>query len=71
VEAAARAARYAVFAEQDCDAIALAHHQDDQQETFLLAAMRGGGIRALSAMPTSRVWQGKTLLRSAAQPQPR
>ncbi len=63
IEAAARAARYAVFAEQDCDAIALAHHQDDQQETFLLAALRGGGIRALSAMPASRVWQGKTLLR--------
>ena len=63
VEAAARAARYAVFAAQPCDAIALAHHQDDQIETFFLAALRGGGIRALAAMPPSRVWQGKTLLR--------
>ena len=63
IEAAARAARYAVFAAQPCDAIALAHHQDDQIETFFLAALRGGGIRALSTMPSSRVWQGKTLLR--------
>ena len=63
VEAAARAARYAVFAAQPCDAIALAHHQDDQIETFFLAALRGGGIRALSAMPPSRVRQGKPLLR--------
>ena len=63
IEAAARAARYAVFAAQPCDAIALAHHQDDQIETFFLAALRGGGIRALAAMPSRRVWQGKTLLR--------
>lgn len=63
IEAAARAARYAVFAAQPCDAIALAHHQDDQIETFFLAALRGGGIRALAAMPPSRVWQDKTLLR--------
>ena len=63
IEAAARAARYAVFAVQPCDAVALAHHQDDQIETFFLAALRGGGIRALAAMPPSREWQGKTLLR--------
>lgn len=63
VEAAARQARYAVFARQDCDVLALAHHQDDQVETFWLAALRGGGIRALSAMPAERVWQGKRIIR--------
>ena len=51
VEAAARTARYAVFAEQNADFVALAHHRDDQIETFFLAALRGGGLRALSAMP--------------------
>ena len=40
IEAAARAARYAVFAAQPCDAIALAHHQDDQIETFFPAQPR-------------------------------
>lgn len=54
IEAAARAARYRVFAQQNAPVIALAHHQNDQHETFLLAALRGGGVRALSAMPTVR-----------------
>lgn len=54
LEAAARAARYTVFAQQTSHIIALAHHADDQQETFLLAALRGSGIRALSAMPAWR-----------------
>jgi tRNA(Ile)-lysidine synthase len=51
VEAAARAARYAVFARHDCDAVALAHHRDDQVETFLLQLLRGAGIKGLAAMP--------------------
>ncbi len=50
-EAAAREARYKVFAETEAKAVALAHHQDDQVETRVLAALRGGGLRALSAMP--------------------
>ena len=62
IEAAARTARYAVFAEQNADFVALAHHRDDQIETFFLAALRGGGLRALSAMPEQRALTEKTVL---------
>ena len=54
VEAAARQARYAAFGNTSAKVLALAHHADDQVETFMLAALRGGGLRALSAMP---VWR--------------
>lgn len=54
VEAAARAARYVVFSGSHADVVALAHHRDDQVETFFLGALRGGGLRALSAMPALR-----------------
>jgi tRNA(Ile)-lysidine synthase len=50
-EAAARAARYAAFARHECDAIALAHHRDDQVETFFLQLLRGAGVKGLAAMP--------------------
>lgn len=53
LEAAARDARHAAFASQlDVgDILALAQHQDDQAETFLLHALRGSGPDGLSAMP--------------------
>lgn len=54
LEAAARAERYRCFAASRADAVALAHHADDQAETLLLAALRGGGLRALAAMPPLR-----------------
>lgn len=54
LEAAARQARYAAFVRQAADIVALAHHADDQAETFLLAALRGGGVRALAVMPMVR-----------------
>lgn len=53
-EAAARAERYRCFAASSARIIALGHHADDQIETFMLAALRGGGLRALSAMPAQR-----------------
>ncbi len=63
LEAAARAARYAVFREQQADAIVLAHHLDDQAETLLLQLLRGAGPRGLAAMPLVRAMMPGRLLR--------
>lgn len=62
-EAAARAARYAALLAEDCDALALAHHRDDQAETLLLQLLRGAGLPGLSAMPEQRPLAGRQLLR--------
>lgn len=64
-EAAARDQRYGVFRElmQPGDALLLAHHADDQAETFLLQALRGAGVRGLAAMPESAEFAGGLLLR--------
>jgi len=51
LEAAARAARYHAFDQQQADFIVLAHHLDDQVETLLLQMLRGAGVKGLSAMP--------------------
>ena len=53
VEAAARDARYAAFAQVMVagDVLLTGHHLDDQAETFLLQLMRGAGVRGLCAMP--------------------
>ncbi|MBC7944785.1 MAG: tRNA lysidine(34) synthetase TilS [Burkholderiales bacterium] len=53
-EAAARKARYGVFAEQDADFIITAHHLDDQAETLLLQLLRGAGLKGASAIPEIR-----------------
>jgi len=54
LEAAARAARYACFAEQPCDGVVLAQHRDDQAETLLHQLLRGAGVKGLAAMPALR-----------------
>ena len=63
-EAAARAARYAVFADLlgAGDTLWLAHHRDDQVETLLWRLLRGGGS-AIAGMPRSRRVGRATLLR--------
>jgi tRNA(Ile)-lysidine synthase len=63
IEAAARAARYAVYRQQQGDAVVLAHHLDDQGETLLLQLMRGAGARGLSAMPLLRMLEPASNLR--------
>lgn len=57
IESAARRARYAVYRHSRAQAVALAQHLDDQAETLLLQALRGGGPHALAAMP---VWRPLT-----------
>ncbi|MBR7003006.1 MAG: tRNA lysidine(34) synthetase TilS [Neisseriaceae bacterium] len=63
VEAAARNARYEVFSGSLKPVIALAHHQNDQIETFFLSVLRGGGVRGMSAMPEVRFLHDKILWR--------
>lgn len=64
IEAAARAARYRVFAALAADFIAVAHHADDQAETLLLQLLRGSGPHGLAAMPLIRpMTSGGALLR--------
>lgn len=54
VEMACRELRYEWFEEErrrhGCSLIAVAHHADDQIETFFLNLLRGTGIRGLSGM---------------------
>jgi len=56
-EAAARQSRYQAFEARlgDGEVLCLAHHRDDQAETFLLQLLRGAGPEGLSAMPARAV----------------
>ena len=63
LEAAARMARHAAFARAGADYLALAHHRDDQAETVLLQALRGTGVKGLSAMAEARAVDGAVWLR--------
>ncbi len=65
IEGAARNARYEAFfvTLPEGDTLWLAQHQDDQAETFLLAALRGSGVRGLASMPFRRDVEGVTLVR--------
>ncbi len=56
LEDAARDARYKVFEAlvEPNDILLMAHHSNDQGETFLLRLMRGAGVLGLSAMRAER-----------------
>jgi tRNA(Ile)-lysidine synthase len=56
IEAAARDARYAALAAElrPGECLLTAHHSEDQAETLLLQALRGAGLKGMSAMPSCR-----------------
>ena len=65
LEGAAREARHAAFAAhlRAGEVLALAHHRDDQAETFLLRALRGSGVDGLAAMRPWRAYASGWLWR--------
>jgi tRNA(Ile)-lysidine synthase len=67
IEGWARQARYRALRQmaqaRGIDLVLLAHHRRDQAETFLLQALRGGGVAGLSAMPARVRREGVTWAR--------
>jgi len=66
-QAAAREARYGLMTEwclaHDCSHLFVAHHADDQVETFLLRLSRGSGVDGLAAMAPAVMRGGVTIAR--------
>jgi tRNA(Ile)-lysidine synthase len=63
LEAAARVARYNALARHNADFYLLAHHLDDQIETFFMRLLRGAGVRGLAAMDEATIRGGLHILR--------
>lgn len=63
LEAAARNARYAAFAETSGNNLLLAHHRGDQAETVLFNLLRGTGVAGAAGIPAERRQGGLRLLR--------
>lgn len=69
LEAAARHARRDAFASalRPGERLALAHHRNDQAETFLLRALRGSGVDGLAAIRSEAAFATGTLWRPLLQ----
>ncbi len=67
IETAARTLRYEFLSDArqrlNCDAIATAHHADDQAETILMRLLRGSTSAGLSAMKARTFTDGGLILR--------
>ncbi len=65
LEGAARAARFALFFEQvpAGGVLCLAHHLNDQAETFLLHLMRGSGVLGLGAIRERLLFNRRNVIR--------
>jgi tRNA(Ile)-lysidine synthase len=63
LEAAARRARYAAFADGAADCLLLAQHRGDQAETLLHNLLRGTGVTGAAAMPDERRFGNLRLIR--------
>ena len=61
IEGEARRLRYEKLLQSKSDVVVLAHHEDDQAETFLLQLIRGAGVKGLSSMAhfdeVRKVWR--------------
>jgi tRNA(Ile)-lysidine synthase len=61
IEGEARQLRYEKLLQTKTDLVVLAHHEDDQAETFLLQLIRGAGVKGLSSMAhfdeARRLWR--------------